>query len=125
MLVLLIAAIFVFYEEMKSTRINANDLANEYSKNKIEADNKYLQKEIEVKGTVKGFYELSEINNVLQLKTDSSGVNIYCIFPDSLEESSDINFQPGDDVLLNGTCLGIDRFKSFEGLKIEIKRINK
>jgi hypothetical protein len=52
-------------------------------------------------------------------------VNIYCIFPDSLEESSDINFQPGDDVLLNGTCLGIDRFKSFEGLKIEIKRINK
>ena len=57
MLVLLIAAIFVFYEEMKSTRINANDLANEYSKNKTEAHNKYLQKEIEIKGTVKGFYD--------------------------------------------------------------------
>jgi len=125
MLVLLIAAIFVFYEEMKPVRINANDLANEYSKDKTEADNKYLQKEIEIKGIAKGFYELSDINNMLQLKTDSNSVNIYCIFPDSLNQSSHMNFQPGDKVLLEGTCLGIDKFKSFEGLKIEIKKINK
>lgn len=125
MLVLLIAAIFIFYEEMKSVRINANDLANEYSKDKIEADNKYLQNEIEIKGIVKGIYELSDINNMLQLKTDDNSVNIYCIFPDSMEESSHINLQPGDNVLLEGTCLGIDKFKSFEGLKIEIKKIEK
>lgn len=65
MLVLLIAAVFIYYTEIISLKVDAVNLAASYSKNKIEADNNFLDKELEVTGTVKAFYTLLEIRNVL------------------------------------------------------------
>jgi len=48
MLILLIAAVFIYYTEMISFKVDAVKLAALYSKNKTEADKNFLDKELEV-----------------------------------------------------------------------------
>ena len=123
MLILLIAAIFVFYEEMKPIRINAVDLSKEYSKNKIETDKKYFQKEIEITGIIKAHYNLKKIGEMLQLKTDSNSVNIYCFFQNKSDETKAGKLQPEDTLTATGIYIGTNKYKFVDGIKIEIKKI--
>ena len=44
MMVLLIAAVFIYYTEMISLKVDAVNLAASYSKNKTEADINFLDK---------------------------------------------------------------------------------
>ena len=123
MLILLIAAIFVFYEEMKSIRIDAIDLSKEYTRNKNEADKRFLQKEIEITGIVKAHYSLNQIGEMLQLKTDSNSVNIYCFFQNKSDEMKASQLQPNDTLTAMGICVGTDKYKFIKGIKIEVKKI--
>ena len=123
MLILLIASIFVFYEEMRPVRLDAAELANEYSINKSEADKKYLQKDIEVKGIVKAFYTNTVGINYLELKTDSGVVNLYSIFLNKTDEEKARKFNQRDTVIVSGKCVGMDKYKFIPGLKIEAKKI--
>jgi len=80
MLVLLIAAVFIYYTEMISLKVDAVNLAVSYSKNRTEADKNFLDKELEITGTVKAFYRLLEIRNVLELNTGESKISLFCFF---------------------------------------------
>ena len=86
MLVLLIAAVFIYYTEMISIKVDAVNLATSFSKNITEADNNFLDKELEVTGTVKSFYTLLEIKNVLELNTGDSEVSLFCFFMNEIDE---------------------------------------
>ena len=86
MLVLLIAAVFIYYTEMISIKVDAVNLATSFSKNITEADNNFLDKELEVTGTVKSFYTLLEIKNVLELNTGDSEVSLFCFFMNQIDE---------------------------------------
>jgi len=123
MLVLLIAAIFVFYEEMRPVKVDAVELANEYSKNKAEADKKYLQEDIEVRGIAKAFYTNTIGINYLELKTDSNTVNLYCVFLNKTDEEKASKFNQRDTAVVSGKCVGMDKYKFIPGLKIEVKKI--
>jgi hypothetical protein len=123
MLILLIVAIFVFYEEMKSIRIDAVDLSEEYTKNKYEADKKFLQKEIEITGIVIAHYSLNQIGEMLQLKTDDNSLNIYCFFQNRSDEIKVNQLQPNDIMTATGICVGMDKYKFIKGIKIEVKKI--
>lgn len=123
MLILLIAVIFVFYEEMKSIKIDAVDLSKEYTKNKNEADKKFFQEEIEITGVVKAHYSLTQIGEMLQLKTDSNSVNIYCFLQNKSDEMKASQLQPNDTLSATGICVGMDKYKFIEGIKIEVKKI--
>ena len=122
MLVLLIAAVFIYYTEMISLKVDAVNLAASYSKNKTEADINFLDKELEVTGTVKAFYTLLEIRNVLELNTGESEVSLFCFFMNEIDENK-ARFSEGDRVTVIGKCAGLDKYNYVNGVKIVVKKI--
>ena len=123
MLVLLIAAVFIYYTEMISIKVDAVNLATSYSKNITEADNNFLDKELEVTGTVKAFYTLLEIRNVLELNPGENEVSLFCFFMNEIDESKAASFNEGDTVTVIGKCAGLDKYNFVNGIKIEVKKI--
>jgi hypothetical protein len=123
MLVLLIAAVFIYYTEMISLKVDAVNLAASYSKNKTEADNNFLDKELEVTGTVKAFYTLLEIRNVLELNTGESEVSVFCFFMNEIDGNKAARFSEGDTVTVIGKCAGLDKYNFVNGVKIEVRKI--
>ena len=123
MLVLLIAAVFIYYTEMIPRKIDAVTLAASYSKNKTEADNKFLDKELEVTGTVKVFYKLLEIRNVLELNTGESKISLFFFFVNEIDENKAAMFSEGDTVTVTGKCKGLEKYNYVNGVKIEVKKI--
>ena len=123
MLVLLIAAVFIYYTEMISLKVDAVYLAASYSKNKTEANNEFLDKEFEVTGTVKAFYTVLEIRNVLELNTGESKLSLFCFFMNEIDENNAAGFSEGDTITLIGKCAGLDKYNFVKGVKIEVKKI--
>ena len=123
MLVLLIAAVFIYYTEMISLKVDAVNLAASYSKNRTEADKNYLDKELEVTGTVKAFYRLLEIRNVLELNTGESKISLFCFFMNEIDENKAARFSEGDTVIIIGECAGLDKYNFVNGVVIDVKKI--
>jgi len=123
MLVLLIAAVFIYYTEMISLKVDAVNLAASYSKNRTEADKNFLDKELEVSGTVKAFYRLLEIRNVLELNTDEGKIRLFCFFMNEIDENKAVRFSEGDTVIIIGECAGLDKYNFVNGVVIDVKKI--
>ena len=123
MLVLLIAAVFIYYTEMTPLKTDAVTLATSYSKNKTKADNKFLEKQLEVTGTVKVFYKLDEIRNVLELKTGDSDMSLFCFFVNEIDEKKAAMLSEGDTVIVTGKCKGLENYNFVDGVTIEVKKI--
>jgi hypothetical protein len=125
MMVLLIGAVFIFYTEMLLQNVDAVKLAESYSKNKTEADNRFFNKEIEVTGTVKVFHKLPDIRNALELNTGESEISLFCFFTNELDENKATRFSEGDTVKVIGKCTGLDKYNFVKGVKIEAKKITR
>jgi len=123
MLVLLIAAVFIYYTEMISLKVDAVNLAASYSKNRTEADKNFLDKELEVTGTVKAFYRFLEIRNVLELNTGESEISLFCFFMNEIDENKAARYIEGDTVLVVGECTGLDKYNFVNGVVIDVKKI--
>ena len=123
MLILLVAAIFVFYIEMMPVKITANDLTRQYLQDKTKADKNFLGKELEITGKVKAFYKLLDIRNVLELENDDNKINLYCFFLKDSDEFKASQFNKGDTIVVIGKCVGMDKYNFVEGLKIEVNKI--
>ncbi len=123
MLVLLVAAVFIYYTEMIPLKVDAVKLAASYSNNKTQADKNFLDKELEVTGTVKAFYKLIEVRNVLELNTGESEISLFCFFMNEIDETKAASFSEGDTVTVIGKCAGLDKYNFVNGVKIEVKKI--
>ena len=123
MLALLIAAVFIYYTEMISLKVDAVNLAASYSKNRTEADKNFLDKELEVTGTVKAFYRLLEIRNVLELNTGESEKSLICFFLNEIDENKAARFSEGDTVIIIGECAGLEKYNFVNGVVIDVKKI--
>jgi hypothetical protein len=104
-------------------KVDAVNLAASYSKNITEANNNFLDKELEVTGTVKAFYKLLEIRNVLELNTGGNEVSLFCFFMNEIDENKAASFSEGDSVTVIGKCAGLDKYNFVSGVKIEVKKI--
>ncbi len=123
MLVLLVAAVFIYYTEMIPLKVDAVKLAASYSNNKTQADKKFFDKELEVTGTVKAFYDLIDIRNVLELNTGESELSLFCFFINEIDENKAASFSEGDSVTVIGKCAGLDKYNFVKGVKLEVKTI--
>jgi len=123
MMILLIAAIFVFYTEMMPVKITANDLTRQYLQDKIKADNNFLGKDLEITGTVKAYYKLLDIRNVLEFENDDNKINLYCFFLNDSDEFKARQISKGDAIVVIGKCVGMEKYNFVEGLKMEVNKI--
>ena len=123
MLILLVAAVFIYYTEMIPLKVDAVKLAASYSSNKTQADKNFLDKELEVTGTIKAFYKLIEGRNVLELNTGESDISLFCFFINEFDETEAASFSEGDTVTVIGKCAGSDQYNFVSGVKVEVKKI--
>lgn len=123
MLVLLVAAVFIYYTEMIPLKVDAVKLATSYSNDRTQADKNFLDKELEVTGTVKAFYKLIEVRNVLELNTGENEISLFCFFINEIDETKAASFSEGDTVTVIGKCAGLDKFNFVRGVKLEVKEI--
>lgn len=123
MLVLLIAAVFIYYTEMIPLKVDAVKLAASYSNNKTQADKNFLDKELEVTGTIKAFYKLIEVRNVLELNTGESELSLFCFFINEIDETKAASFGEGDTVTVTGKYAGLYKYNFVNDVKIEVKKI--
>jgi len=123
MLILLIAAVYIYYIETKPIKVTAPALAQAYKINKVEADNKYFNKEIELTGKVKAFYKLLNALFVLELQNNNEEINIFCFFIKKEDETKASHLKENDPVKITGKCVGMDKYKFVKGVKIEVETI--
>lgn len=123
MLVLVVAALIYFYREMRPLKINAAELVKDYSTDIVLANKKYLNKEIELTGSVKAFYELAEIGNVLELDDGNNQIYLYCFFLNKEDVNTARQFSQSTIVKLTGSCKGLKIYNIGEVLKFDVKRI--
>ena len=124
MIVLLLLAFFYIYTEFVTTRISAPELVNEYKLNKVLADKKFLNKEIELTGKVSAYYQFNDGDNLLELESGNKEIGIYCIIVPRKDNERASQLTKGTRIKLIGICTGmaIQRFPNSVYIKvIEIK----
>ncbi|NNF01154.1 MAG: hypothetical protein HKN22_00575 [Bacteroidia bacterium] len=86
--------------------INSSDLYEEYSINEEEANNKFLNKIIEVEGTVQdiSFDDSGNMNIYLQTSETAMGTVSCNILKENIADAKDIKV--GDKVGIKGLCSG-------------------
>ncbi|MFC2103429.1 hypothetical protein ACFLSS_03260 [Bacteroidota bacterium] len=123
MLILVVAALFYFYKEMTPVKINAVGLVKDYLNDRIEADKKYLTKNVELTGTVKAFYDLLEIGSVLELDNGEKAITLYCFFLNETDESAARQLSQSEDVTFIGNCSGLKKYKTGDVIRFDVKKI--
>ncbi len=101
LIVMIIIAYNYIYKEHRNIEkenaefvLTSNNISSEFSQNSIEAEKKYLNKTIEIKGLI------SEVNTK-DITIDNS---VFCQFNDSLKSTIKIK----DDITIKGRCIGYD-----------------
>ncbi len=86
----------------KGMVITASQLVNEYQQSESSANAKYLNKPIEVKGTITEVSQNQEGKTTVQLATDDAMTGVFC----TLKEKN-TNLSAGNKVTIKGICNGM------------------
>jgi len=88
-------------EAATAINVTAVTIANDYETNEAEANKKYLDKVLEINGTITGVSKNQKAETVIALKgTDMSG--LLC----TIEGAFENEFKIGDAIILRGICTG-------------------
>jgi len=97
---------FKKHKDLASTKpdyvISAVDLQKEFEDNEKTASEKYINKIIEVNGTISSISSADSNNINLSLKTGSDLSSVICTFA----TTGPSKFTPGEDVTIRGECAG-------------------
>ena len=123
MLLLVVAALFYYYIETRTIKIDAVKLVEEYIVNESDAAKKYRNKDLELTGSIKAFYDLSEIGNVLELNDSNPEIFLYCFFQNKPDEEKAALLNQKDTVTFVGICAGKVKYKLGDVLRFDVKQI--
>jgi tRNA(Ile2) C34 agmatinyltransferase TiaS len=123
MIVLVILAIYFFYTETMPVRISVEKLITAYEQNSRRADDNFLNKEIEVAGTVKAFYEFENKHNLLELNSGNRDIRIYCIIVTADIDEKANKLIKDTPVTVVGKCQGLAKGIFPNSIYIEVKSI--
>lgn len=123
MIVLVIVAIYIFYTESMPLKISADELIEAYEKNSPQADDNFLNKEIEVTGTVKSYYNFENKNSLLELNSDNRDTRIYCIIVTADNEAMANRLIKDTPVTVVGKCNGLAKGVFSNSIYIVVKSI--
>ena len=123
MIVLVIAAIYFFYTESMLVKISADELIEAYEQNSSQADDNFLNKEIEVTGTVKAYYKFENKNSLLELSSGNRDIRIYCIIATADIEEMANRLIKDTPVTVVGKCSGLAEGVFPNSIYVEVKSI--
>lgn len=108
MLLLIIFVLFFIVFQDKSTVINMEEFLENYSADQKTADNKFLNKDIELSGSTKSFMQSESGGSFLELQTNNENVKLYCIIKDEVTVQKASSLTNGSLITVFGTCLGLN-----------------
>ena len=96
--------------DKKQSQVNAilaQDLLDEYEGNQIRADKKYLNKKIQVQGTIYKISKSSTDYTVIELQGENrSYKSVQCVLLKT-EDKRALQFSKGDNIVISGKCCGL------------------
>jgi tRNA_anti-like len=109
----ILAALYMFnlkHTDMAKAKpdfiITASVLQKEFEDNEAMASAKYINKILEVTGTIASLTPVDNNNLNISLKTGSDFSSVICTFPAITDPSK---FKTGDEITLRGECSGFTR----------------
>ena len=126
MLLLIVLVLFYIVLQQKSIKTTTDELVRNYSLNQKNADKKFLNRDLEVTGEVKSFYEFENENSIIELRTKNKETGLFCIIVNKGTEVKAQLLPQGSSVTVYGKCLGINPPKAekfLPGIYIETDQI--
>ena len=126
MLLLILVILFYVVLQQKSLKITADELVADYSLNQKNADEKFLNKNLELSGEVKSYYEFENDNSIIELQTKNNETGLYCIIMNKETEEKAQSLTTGTIVTVYDKCMGFNppRAEKFLlGIYLEVERI--
>jgi hypothetical protein len=122
---LLLILFVLFYVVLKDNilKLSADELISSYDLNINAANKKFLDKEIELTGEVKSFFQFEGEKSLLELRTTNDELKLYCILINRETEEKASTLTAGTNVSVFGKCLGIKDYKFPNSIYIEAERI--
>ena len=108
MLLLILLVLFYIVFQDKNIKVSAEELVSSYSSNINAANKKFLDKEIELTGEVKSFFQFEGEKSLLQLNTGNSELQLYCILMNKETQEKASSLTAGTTVKVFGKCLGLN-----------------
>lgn len=108
MLLLILLVLFYIVFQDKNIKVSAEELVSSYSSNINAANKKFLDKEIELTGEVKSFFQFEGEKSLLQLNTGNSELQLYCILMNKETEEKASSLTAGTTVKVFGKCLRLN-----------------
>ena len=113
----------IIIDNLTPIHVSAYTLAQDYSNNADIANRKYLNRNVEVTGSVKAFYKIMNTRNVLELNTKVSSQNLFCFFTSQPTETKAGSLIQGQNITVEGKCLGNESYNFVKGIKIDVDKI--
>ena len=126
MLLLILLVIFYLVFQQRSIKITADELVTNYSLNQKDADKNFLNKDLEITGEVKSYYEFENGNSIIEIKTEHNEIGVYAIIMNKETEEKVRTLTIGTLITVYGKCLGANTSIAenfFPGIYIEVDRI--
>jgi len=124
MIAMILIAVLYLYVDQKNIYVSANELAAAYQKNAEKADNKFLNKKLEISGEVKSYYSFEDQPNLLELKTENNEIKIYCSFLSPKDDSLAGTLTYATLVIISGTFKGMKNQDSPGDIYIEVSQLS-
>ena len=126
MLLLILLVIFYLVFQQRSIKITADELVTNYSLNQKDADKNFLNKDLEITGEVKSYYEFENGNSIIEIKTEHNEIGVYAVIMNKETEEKVRTLTIGTLITVYGKCLGANTSIAknfFPGIYIEVDRI--
>lgn len=124
MIAMILFAVLYLYVEQINIYITADELAAAYNENTEKADEKFLNKKLELSGVVKSYYLFEDQPNLLELKTENSKIKIFCSFLSLKDDSIAGTLTYATPVIISGTFKGNKDPGSPDDIYIEVSNIS-
>ena len=124
MIAMILIAVLYLYVEQNNIYVTADELVAGYQENTEKADDKFLNKKLELSGEVKSYYLFENQPNLLELKTENSKIKIYCSFLSLKDDSVAGTLTYATPVIIFGTFKGSKEHGSPDDIYIEVSNIS-
>lgn len=108
MLLLIIFVLFFIVFQDRNLIVSTAELIESYSINQKTADSKFLNKKIELSGSVKSFIQSESGNSFLELQSNNDNLKILCVIKDESNVQKASSLTNGSLIIVSGKCLGLN-----------------
>jgi hypothetical protein len=123
MLLLILFVLFFIVLKDRNLKVTSVQIVNSYISDIKAADAKFLNKEIELSGKVKSFFQFEVDKSLLELETGNSELKLFCLLMNKETEEKASSLTTGSTVTVLGKCLSIKDYKFPNNIYIETEQI--